>query len=323
VAPPGALAGTNNRIARNRLNMTNIDDVSRVKYRTINVDGLNIAYRECGCPGDPKLVLFHGFPSSSHQYRNLIRILGSQFHVIAPDYPGFGLSDRPDPSLYQYTFDKLAEIMEAFLELKGFDRFGLYAHDYGSPIGFRILGRKPELLEWLIIQNCSTYEVGLSSVWDDFRSLWSNRAAETERRVLNNFSYDAIKSLYLHGASNPEVISPDNWESDYAFMLREHSTRLNLDLLYDYRLNIGLYSSWQLLLRTMQPKTLIFWGQNDVFLKPAGGEAYLADLPNAEMHRLDTGHFALEDNLEYIAHNIRRFYTEQVASYANGIASRD
>lgn len=290
-------------------------EAAAVKYSSIKVDGLNIAYREAGNPHNPKIVLLHGFPAASHQYRDLIRSLSDTFHVIAPDYPGFGLSDMPDPSAYDYTFDGISEIVEHFLKLKGFDHYGLYAQDYGGPIGFRIVGRNPNALDWLIVQNSNAYEVGFSPVWDGFRgALWKNRSAESEKPLEGFLTHDAIKGIYLFGAKTPELISPDNWESDFAFMQRPNAVRVNLNLFYDYRKNVDLYPVWQEFLRKHQPKTIIFWGQTDIFFKPEGGEAFLKDLPQAEMHRLDAGHFAVEDHLDYIANNIHRFYAEKVSN---------
>jgi pimeloyl-ACP methyl ester carboxylesterase len=287
---------------------------SSVAYGSIPVDGLNIAYREAGDPSHPKLVLLHGFPASSHQYRDLIRALADTFHVIAPDYPGFGLSDVPDPAAFPYTFDRISEVIERFLTLKGFDRYGLFVQDYGGPVGFRIVSRNPDALEWLIIQNSNAYEVGFTSAWDGLRNvLWKNRSAETEQPLRGFLTRDTIRTIYLHGAKRPELVSPDSWESDVAFMQRPNAERLNLDLFYDYRTNVPLYPAWQKFLRERQPETLIFWGQEDIFFTPEGGDAYLADLPAAELHRLQAGHFAVEDHLDYIATHIRRFYSASVA----------
>jgi pimeloyl-ACP methyl ester carboxylesterase len=284
-----------------------------VTYGSADVAGLNIAYREAGHHASPKLVLLHGFPASSHQYRDLIRALADRFHVIAPDYPGFGHSDVPDPAKYAYTFDGISEVIGKFLALKGFDQYGLYVQDYGGPVGFRIVGRNPAALEWLIIQNSNAYEVGFTAAWDGLRgALWVNRSAETEQPLRAFLERDTIRTIYLHGAKRPELVSPDNWESDIAFMQRPQAPRVNLDLFYDYRTNVPLYPAWQAFLRERQPKTLIFWGQQDIFFTPEGGEAYLTDLPDAEMHRLDAGHFAVEDHLDYIAQHIRTFYAEQV-----------
>lgn len=308
-----ASAGTYGQHANKNRKVASTEDTA-VKYSSIKVDGLNIAYREAGNPNNPRIVLLHGFPAASHQYRDLIQSLADEFHVIAPDYPGFGLSDMPDPATYDYTFDGISEIVEHFLKLKGFDHFGLYAQDYGGPIGFRIVGRNPKALDWLIIQNTNAYEVGFSAAWDGFRgALWKNRSAETEKPLEAFLTHDAIKGIYLFGAKNPALISPDNWESDFGFMQRPNAVRVNLNLFYDYRKNVELYPVWQEFLRKNQPKTIIFWGQTDIFFKPEGGEAYLKDIPNAEMHRLETGHFAVEDHLNYISNNMHRFYSDKVA----------
>jgi len=289
-------------------------DATPVSYGSIPVDGLNIAYREAGDPANPKLVLLHGFPASSHQYRDLIRVLADRFHLIAPDYPGFGLSDIPDPATFAYTFDRIARVIERFLASKGFDRYGLLVQDYGGPVGFRLVESKPDVLEWLIIQNSNAYEVGFTAAWDGLRNaLWKHRSPETEAPLLGFLTRDAIRTIYLHGAKRPELVSPDTWESDVAFLQRPNAARLNLDLFYDYRTNVARYPRWQAFLRERQPATIIFWGQNDMFFTPEGGDAYLADLPAAEMHRLDAGHFAVEDHLDYIATNIRRFHSQRVA----------
>jgi pimeloyl-ACP methyl ester carboxylesterase len=284
-----------------------------VYHKTTIVDGHSIFYREAGSPGSAKLVLLHGFPASSHQYRNLIPALADRFHVIAPDYPGFGNSDMPDPAKFPYTFDKLSEIVESFLQQQGFDHFGLYVQDYGGPVGFRIVTRHEDWLDWLIIQNSNAYEVGFTSAWEGLRgALWKNRTPETEKPIASFLELDAIKSFYLHGHKKPELISPDNWNMDLRFMERPNARRIQLDLFYDYRTNVTLYPRWQAFLRDRQPKTIIFWGQEDVFFTREGGEAYLKDLPKAEMHRLDSGHFAVEDSLDHIASNIHRFYAEKV-----------
>jgi len=292
------------------------NDTPIVTYGSIAVDGLNVAYREAGNPTNPKLVLLHGFPASSHQYRDLIRLLADRFHLIAPDYPGFGLSDTPDPATFSYTFDRIAQVIKQFLALKGFNQYGLFVQDYGGPVGFRLIESEPDALEWLIIQNSNAYEVGFTAAWDGLRNLWKNRSPETEEPLLGLLARDTIKAIYLHGAKRPDLVSPDSWESDSAFMQRPNAARLHLDLFYDYRTNIPLYPRWQALLRERQPETIIFWGQDDMFFTREGGDAYLADLPAAEMHRLDAGHFAVEDHLDYVATQIRRFYSQRVGILA-------
>lgn len=304
---------TNNSAAAQGPLISPTRTASEVTFGSINVDGLNIAYREAGDPRNPKLVLLHGFPASSHQYRNLIPALADRFHVIAPDYQGFGNSEAPDPAKYAYTFDGIAFTIEHFLMAKGFDRYGMFVQDYGGPVGFRIASRHPEALEWLIVQNSNAYEEGFTAAWDGFRgALWKNRSVETERPLAGFLTHDAIKGIYLHGSSSPELMSPDNWESDYGFMQRPNAVRINLDLFFDYRTNVELYPQWQQFLRAQQPTTLIFWGQDDVFFTPEGGDAFLRDVPQAELHKLQAGHFAVEDHLAYIAAHIKRFYDEKV-----------
>ncbi len=299
------------------------NDTCPVTYGSIAVDGLNIAFREAGNPAHPKLVLLHGFPSSSHQYRDLIPALADRFHLIAPDYPGFGLSDTPDPATFPYTFDRIAQLIEGFLALKGFDRYGLFVQDYGGPVGFRLITNAPDALEWLIVQNSNAYEIGFTAAWDGLRNaLWKNRSPETEAPLLGFLTRDTIKTIYLHGAKRPALVSPDAWESDIAFMQRPNAARLHLDLFYDYRTNVPLYAEWQAFLRDRHPETLIFWGQDDIFFTREGGDAYLADVPSAEMHRLEAGHFIVEDHLDYIATHIRRFYSLRVAGVTRG-AQRD
>ena len=285
-------------------------------YKTISIDGISVAYREAGDPANPKLVLLHGWPSSSHQYRNLIAALAGRFHILAPDYPGFGDSATPDPSSFHYTFDHFAEIIEKFLAEKGFTRYGLYIQDYGGPVGFRLMTKNPKILEWLIIQNTNAFEEGFSAAWASLRDqLWRNRNAQTEAANEGLLQLATVKAVYLTGSPIPELISPDNWNFDYQVTLqRTHGKQLQMDLFYDYRTNVDLYPAWQGFLKQHQPKTIIFWGQGDIFFTPQGGEAYLPLLPHAEMHRLNAGHFAVEDCLPYIAEKMIDFHTSKVRS---------
>jgi len=285
-----------------------------IQHKVAEVQGLSVFYREAGDPSNPKLVLLGGFPASSHQFRNLIPALADRFHVVSPDYPGFGNSGMPDPAGFDYTFDRLSEVIEGWLRQIGFTRFGLFMQDYGGPVGFRILERNPDAMEWLILQNTNAYEVGFTNAWDGLRhSLWKSRTPEAEAALMPFLELEGIKLVYTHGHRDPSVISPDNWNMDFRFMERPNARRVQLDLFYDYRNNVPLYPKWQAFLRRHRPSTLIFWGQNDIFFTPEGGEAYLADLPDAELHRLDSGHFAVEDSLDRVASNIRRFYQEKVA----------
>ena len=293
--------------------MTPMPAKTDVVFHTRQVKGLNVFYREAGDPSAPKLVLLGGFPASSHQFRLLMPELATRFHVISMDYPGFGNTDMPDLDKFSYTFDHLSEVVEALLVDLGYTKFGLYVQDYGGPIGFRIVGRHPEWLEWLTVQNSNAYEEGFSPAWDGFRNaLWKNRTPETEAPLLGFLQLDAIKSIYLHGHKKPELISPDNWNMDFRFMERPNARKVQLELFWDYRTNPASYPKWQQFLRARQPKTIIFWGQGDIFFTPAGGEAFLRDLPKAEMHRLDSGHFAVEDFHGYIAENMIHFYDKNV-----------
>jgi pimeloyl-ACP methyl ester carboxylesterase len=284
-----------------------------MRYANIEIEGLDIFYREAGKPGAPKLVLLHGFPSSSHQYRNLMPALAERFHVIAPDYPGFGNSAMPDPATFGYTFDRISSVIESFLAKVGFTRFGLYVQDYGGPVGFRIVTRRPEWLEWLIVQNSNAYEVGFTSAWDGLRgAYWTQRTPEVEQQLEAFFQPETIKQIYLHGHRRPELISPDNWKMDAHLLERPGARQVHLDLFYDYQTNVTLYPQWQEMLRKQQPKTLIFWGQDDLFFTKEGGEAYLKDLPQAEIHRLDSGHFAAEDSGDVIAEAMIAFHQKKV-----------
>lgn len=309
-----SLFGSASAYAQSATVVTTPVAATQVRYGSIKVDGLNIAYREAGDPRSPKLVLLHGWPSSSHQYRDLIPKLASRFHVIAPDYQGFGNSDHPDPATYHYSFDAISVTVEKFLAAKGFNHYGLFMQDYGGPVGYRIVGRNPKALDWLIVQNSNAYENGFTPAWDGFRkALWVDRTPANEAALAAFNTLDAIKNtVYLGGAGHPELIAPESYESDAASVAGPTNLRIQLDLFYDYRNNVALYPAWQAFLRNQQPKTLIFWGQHDVFFTPEGGESYLKDLPKAEIHRLNAGHFATEDNLPYIADHIISFYDARV-----------
>lgn len=286
-----------------------------VQHRTALVDGLSVFYREAGDPTSPKLLLLGGFPASSHQFRNLIPALADRFHIISPDYPGFGNTEMPDPSEWAYTFDHLSEVVEGLLVAIGFTGpMGIFMQDYGGPVGNRIIARHPDWLDWQVIQNSNAYEEGFTGAWDAIRhALWVNRSSETEAALLPFLELDGVRLVYTHGHRDPGRISPDNWTVDIHFLERPNSKRVQLDLFYDYRTNVALYPRWQALLRELQPETLILWGQHDIFFTPEGGEAYLRDLPNAELIRLDSGHFAVEDSLGEIVEAIARFHAQRVA----------
>jgi len=284
-------------------------------FNTVSALGLTVFYREAGDPAAPRLLLLGGFPSSSHQFRSLIPALAEQFHLVSFDYPGFGNTEMPDPARWDYTFDHLAEVVEAAMEAIGFTGpMGMYMQDYGGPIGNRLIAKHPDWLSWQVIQNANSYEEGFTEVWDGLRHvLWANRNAETEAPLEAFLQPDTVRSIYTTGHRDPSKISPDNWNMDLHFLGRPHAHRVQLDLFYDYRTNAALYPVWQERLRTMQPKTIIFWGQGDIFFTPEGGKAYLRDLPNAWLIRLESGHFAVEDLLDEIVRGIRDFYAKQIA----------
>ena len=283
-------------------------------FHTVDVDGLSVFYRQAGPPAATKLLLLGGFPSSSHQFRNLMPALADRFHVVAFDYPGFGNTDMPDPVTWEYTFDHLADVVEGALTAIGFTGpMGIYMQDYGGPIGNRIIARHPEWLQWQAIQNANTYEEGFTEAWDGIRhALWVNRSPETEAPLEAFLQPETVKTVYLTGHPDPAKISPGNWNMDLFFLSRPHAHRVQLDLFYDYRTNAALYPTWQEFLREHQPPTLVIWGQGDIFFTPEGGEAYLRDLPNAEILRLASGHFAVEDSLEAISQAIFRFHDTRV-----------
>lgn len=284
-----------------------------ISYAARNIEGLSVFYREAGDPSLPTIVLLGGFPSSSHMFRTLIPVLQDHFHLIAPDYPGFGNTDMPDPSTFAYTFDNLANITEKLLIELGVTRAGWYLQDYGGPIGNRIIGRHPDWVEWLIIQSANTYEEGFTAAWDGIRhALWIDRSAKNEAALEAFLEPEGVKSIYLHGHRDPARISPDAWSMDLYFLARPNAHRVQLDLFYDYRTNVAFYPQWQEFLRTRQPATLLLWGKGDIFFTPEGGTAYLRDLTNVDLHMLDSGHFLLEDHTEVVADLITHFYQQRV-----------
>ncbi len=275
-------------------------------YHRAEIDGVGIFYREAGPAEAPVIVLLHGFPSSSREFDTLIPLLATKFHIIAPDYPGFGLSDAPAPTSYGYTFDHLARTMSDFLQQLKVTRYTLYLHDYGAPIGFRILLAHPDQIHVLIIQNGNIYNAGLGAKWTRIAEYWADPAAHPE--VLNAFlSFQATRERHLAGTSHPDRYDPDTWISEYDDLSRPGQREIQADLLYDYRTNVPSYSRWQAWLRVHQPPTLVVWGENDPSFIAPGAEAFRHDLPNAEIHLLDAGHFALDEQTDQIARLILQF----------------
>ncbi len=278
-----------------------------VKYKKINIQGIDVAYREAGNPKNPAIVLLHGFPSSSHQYRKVLNALSDEFYLIAPDYPGFGNSDFPSATSYEYTFDNLANTIEIFLEKLKIRSYALMIQDYGAPIGLRIATKYPERITAIINQNGNAYKEGLGPAWKDVKAFWANRSPETEKALLPVFSIEGLKWQYTHGTRNPENVNPDTWHLDYLRMSRPNAHKVNLDLFYDYQNNIKLYPKWQKYFRDNQPPLLIVWGKNDAFFPESGAEAFKKDVKNIDYNIYDTGHFALEEESKSIIKKIRFF----------------
>lgn len=282
-----------------------------VQYRTITVEGLDIFYREAGSPDAPTLLLLHGFPTSSHMFRNLIPALADKFHLVAPDYPGYGNSSMPQVDEFDYTFDRLAEVMEGFIQAKGLSRYGLYLMDYGAPVGFRLATRHPERVEAFIVQNGNAYDEGLQEFWDPLRAYWESPTDETAAPLRAFLEIGGTEWQYTHGVRNSEAISPDNWNIDQRFLDRPGNKDIQLALFYSYGSNPPLYPKWQAYMRENQPPTLLVWGKNDQIFPESGAHPYKRDLSDLEFHLLDTGHFALEEDGDVIAGYIRAFYAER------------
>jgi pimeloyl-ACP methyl ester carboxylesterase len=286
---------------------------SRVTYHTTQVDGLKIFYREAGPKDAPTVVLLHGFPSSSHMFRELIPRLSDKYHVVAPDYPGYGYSDAPSPEQYVYTFDHLADTVDHFLTQQGITKYSIYIQDYGSPVGFRLATRHPERVQAIITQNGNAYDEGLSPFWAEYLyPYWKDPNPTNEAKVRQLLTLDATKLQYLQGFRNPDDVSPDSFLFDQAKLDRPGNDKIQLALFYDYRNNPPLYAAWHKYLREKKPAVLVVWGKNDPVFAPAGAEAFLKDTPGAELRLLDTGHFALEEDGTEIAQLIRAFLVKNV-----------
>lgn len=278
-----------------------------VYHKTLKIDGLNIFYREAGDPAKPTLLLLHGFPSSSHNFRTLIPLLKDQFHILAPDYPGYGFSDMPAMTDFDYTFENYSLIVEKFLQLKGVTKCSMYIFDYGAPVGMRIIQRNPAILDRLIVQNGNIYAEGLSDILKSYRKNIDENTEASRAKVYSAFELEYTKFEYLHGVSDSTKIAPESYLLDQLLMDRPGNKEIQYKLKYDYRFNIAEYPKWQETLRKLSPKVLIVWGENDpVFLKP-GALAYKKDMPDTEMHFYPTGHFALEEYAVEIAARIRTF----------------
>ena len=278
-----------------------------MSFRKLNVDGLNIFYREAGAEDAPAVLLLHGFPSASHMFRDLIPRLSDRFHVVAPDFPGFGQSDMPSREGFSYTFAKIADVIERFTEIAGLNRYAMYVFDYGSPVGFRLAVKHPERITGIISQNGNAYEEGLSDGWNPIRAYW-RQPTQTHRDALRSLlTPETTLWQYTHGVDDPAAISPDGYSLDDFYMARPGAHDVQLDLLLDYADNVALYPVFQNYLRTYTPRLLAVWGKNDPFFLPAGAEAFKRDVPGAVVRFFDTGHFALETHADEIAVAIREF----------------
>jgi pimeloyl-ACP methyl ester carboxylesterase len=284
-----------------------LDSVSAtMTYRRTTVDGVAIFYREAGPPDAPTIVLLHGFPSSSREFDALIPLLATRYHLVAPDFPGFGQSDAPPPSSYPYSFDALARTTGELLDRLGIARCSFYLHDYGGPVGFRIMAAHPERVQALIIQNANAYREGLGAKWAGIARYWEDPQGHPE--VLDAFlSPAATEQRHTAGTAHPERYDPDSWTDEIAHLSRPGQREIQAALLYDYRTNVASYPAWQAWLRAHRPPTLVVWGRNDPSFIAAGAQAYRRDLPDAEIHLLDAGHFALDEQTDEIARLILAF----------------
>ncbi|AIQ91407.1 alpha/beta fold hydrolase [Methylobacterium oryzae] len=287
--------------------MTDPGSIPVTHYRTAKVEDVNVFYREAGPASAPVVLLLHGFPTSSHMFRNLIPLLADRYRVIAPDYPGFGGSDAPDHRTFAYTFAHYADIVDGLLSRLGVDRYAMYVMDYGAPVGYRLALKHPERVSALIVQNGNAYEEGLKAFWDPIKAYWREDTPERREALAFLVAPETTKFQYVDGVADVTRIDPDNWLHDQVLLDRPGNKDIQLDLFRDYGTNVPLYPQFQAFFRERKPPTLIVWGKNDTIFPADGAHPYLRDLPDAELHLLDTGHFALEDKLDVMAPMIRDF----------------
>ena len=287
---------------------------AQITYRSVSIDGVKVFYREAGPKNAPTLLLMHGFPSSSHMFRNLIPQLAERYHVIAPDYPGYGQSDQPAMDKFTYSFDNLASVMDKFTEQLGLTKFALYVQDYGAPIGFRIAAKHPDRISAIVVQNGNAYDEGLDNpFWAPLKEYWKDKSETNAAKLRPLFEAGATKWQYTEGFRNPPAnVSPDAWMIDQAYMERPGNKEIQLEMFHSYGTNPGHYPAWQAYFRKHQPPMLIVWGKNDKIFPAEGATPYLRDLPKAELHLLDTGHFALEEDGAKIGSLMRDFLNRKV-----------
>jgi pimeloyl-ACP methyl ester carboxylesterase len=289
-------------------------EIDMVHYRNIDANGHRVFYREAGEPANPTVLLLHGFPTSSHMFRDLIPLLADRYHLVAPDLPGFGNTISPPRGQFDYTFDNLARVIGAFVETGGLTRYALYVFDYGAPVGFRLAVKHPDRISAIVSQNGNAYEEGLSDGWNPIRAYWED-PSKSNREALRSFlAPETTVWQYMHGVADATRVAPDGYSFDNYYLARPGVAEIQLDLFADYKNNVALYSKFQQYLRTHRPPLLAIWGRNDPFFLPAGAAAYRRDLPDAEVHFLDTGHFALETHCAEIGAAMRDFLGRTVAS---------
>jgi pimeloyl-ACP methyl ester carboxylesterase len=277
------------------------------KYRSIDVDGLSIFYREAGPIDGPALLLLHGFPSSSRMFEPLMRRLCNRFRLVAPDYPGFGHSECPSLEQFTYTFDRYAEVIERFAETIGLARYMLYMQDYGGPVGFRMAIAKPQKIDGLIVQNAVAHDSGLGETWSVRRAFWADRTVNEAALRKNLLSLETTRARHLGSDPNVERYDPDLWTDEFAFLSRRGQAEIQTELFYDYRNNVASYPRWQAWMREVQPRLLVVWGRYDLSFQITEPAAYLGDVPSAEVHPVDGGHFALDTAAEEIAQRVSAF----------------
>ena len=285
-------------------------------YWRADVDGLKIFYREAGSKDSPTVLLLHGFPTSSHMFRNLIPVLADRFHVLAPDLPGFGYSDSPGREQFRYTFENLAKVIDRFTQKLGLDHYAIYVFDYGAPVGLRLALTHPERITAIISQNGNAYEEGLSQGWNPIQKYWKDSTAENRAALRECLKPEATKWQYVHGVPDESLVAPEAYELDSALLARPGNDEIQLDLFLDYASNVALYPKFQEYFRTKRPPLLAVWGKNDPFFLPPGAEAFKRDNPKAEVHFYETGHFALETHYGEIADAIRDFLSRNVKTHA-------
>jgi pimeloyl-ACP methyl ester carboxylesterase len=288
--------------------------MNNIAYRTADVDGFKIFYREAGSPDAPPLLLLHGFPTSSHMFRYLIPMLADRFHLVAPDLPGFGRSDMPSREVFSYTFANLAKVIGRFTEVVGLKRFAIYIFDYGAPVGLRMALEHPERITAIVSQNGNAYEEGLSEGWNPIQTYW-REPTKANRDALQSFlTPDSIVWQYTHGVPDPSAVSPDGYSLDAFYLARPGAREPQLDLFLDYASNVALYPKFQAYFRDRKPPLLATWGRNDPFFLPPGAEAFRRDIPGADVRFFDTGHFAIETHCAEIAAAIRDFVGRKAAA---------